>query len=86
MDAPWIVMDSSVALNAWNWRPKIGINQILEEIATFADDNPGGYLGLPELMNIGFCDLSLPENSEKIIWEKAKSLSCKTTGLFLEMK
>ena len=40
MDAPWIVMDSSVALNAWNWRPKIGINQILEEIATFADDNP----------------------------------------------
>ena len=33
-----------------------------------------GYLGLPELMNIGFCDLSLPENSEKIIWEKAKSL------------
>ena len=40
MDAPWIVMDSSVAKNAWNWRPKIGINQILEEIASFADDNP----------------------------------------------
>lgn len=33
-----------------------------------------GYLGLPELMKINFCDLSLPENSEKIIWEKAKGL------------
>ena len=40
MDAPWIVMDSSVAQNAWNWKPKIGIKQILEEIASFADDNP----------------------------------------------
>ena len=40
MDAPWIVMDSSVAQNAWDWRPKIGINQILEEIANFADDHP----------------------------------------------
>ena len=33
-----------------------------------------GYLGLPELMKINFCDLSLPKNSEKIIWEKAKGL------------
>ena len=33
-----------------------------------------GYLGLTELMKINFCDLSLPENSEKIIWEKAKGL------------
>ena len=40
MDAPWIVMDSSLAQNIWNWKPKIGINQILEEIASFADDNP----------------------------------------------
>ena len=40
MDAPWIVMDSSVAQNAWNWSPKIGVDQILEEIASFADDNP----------------------------------------------
>ena len=40
MDAPWIVMDSSVAQNAWNWQPRIGIEQILEEIASFADDNP----------------------------------------------
>ena len=40
MDAPWIVMDSSVAQNAWNWQPRIGIEQILEEIASFAGDNP----------------------------------------------
>ena len=40
MDAPWIVMDSSVAQNAWNWKPKIGIEQILDEIASFADHNP----------------------------------------------
>jgi len=40
MDAPWIVMDSSLAKNTWNWKPKIEINQILEEIAFFADSNP----------------------------------------------
>lgn len=40
MDAPWIVMDSSLAQNVWNWKPKIGINQILEEISVFAEANP----------------------------------------------
>ena len=40
MDAPWIVMDSSVAKNAWNWRVKTKIDQILEEIADHADRNP----------------------------------------------
>ena len=40
MDAPWIVMDSSVAQNVWNWNPKVGIEQILEEIANHADKNP----------------------------------------------
>jgi CDP-paratose 2-epimerase len=40
MDAPWIVLDSTVAQNAWNWQPKIGIEQILEEIVSFANDNP----------------------------------------------
>ena len=40
MDAPWIVMDSSLARNVWNWKPKIGINQILEEISVFAEANP----------------------------------------------
>jgi CDP-paratose 2-epimerase len=41
MDAPWIVMDSTVAQNAWDWRPTIGIQQILEEIASFANSTPG---------------------------------------------
>jgi CDP-paratose 2-epimerase len=40
MDAPWIVMDSSTAKNAWDWKPNKGIDQILEEIADFADNNP----------------------------------------------
>ena len=40
MDAPWIVMDSTVAQNAWNWSPRIELRQILEEIADFADQNP----------------------------------------------
>ena len=40
LDAPWIVMDSSTAQSVWNWRPEISINQILEEIASFADSNP----------------------------------------------
>ena len=40
MDAPWIVMDSAVAQNAWNWSPHIKLQLILEEIADFADQNP----------------------------------------------
>ena len=40
MDAPWIVMDSTVAQNAWNWSVKTKIEQILEEIANHADRNP----------------------------------------------
>ena len=40
MDAPWIVMDSSVAHNAWNWSVKTKIGQILEEIANHAEKKP----------------------------------------------
>lgn len=40
MDAPWIVMDSSVAQNAWNWRVQSRLERILEEIADHADQNP----------------------------------------------
>ena len=39
MDAPWIVMDSTTAQNAWNWSVKTEIEQILEEIATHAENN-----------------------------------------------
>ena len=40
MDAPWIVMDSSLAQNVWNWSVKTKIEQILEEIANHAETNP----------------------------------------------
>ena len=40
MDAPWIVMDSSVAQNAWNWSVKTKLEQILDEIADHAEKNP----------------------------------------------
>ena len=40
MDAPWIVMDSSVAQNAWNWSVQSRLEKILEEIANHADRNP----------------------------------------------
>ena len=40
MDAPWIVMDSTTAQNAWNWSVKTKIDQILKEIANHAETNP----------------------------------------------
>jgi len=40
MDAPWIVMDSTTAQNAWNWSVKTEIEQILEEIADHACQHP----------------------------------------------
>ena len=40
MDAPWIVMDSTTAQNAWNWSIKTKIEQILEEIGNHAATNP----------------------------------------------
>ena len=40
MDAPWIVMDSTVAQNAWNWSVKTKLEHILDEIADHAEKNP----------------------------------------------
>ena len=40
MDAPWIVMDSTTAHNAWNWSVKTKIEKILDEIAEHAEKNP----------------------------------------------
>jgi CDP-paratose 2-epimerase len=40
MDAPWIVMDSSLARDTWNWKAKTQVFDILEEIAIFAEKNP----------------------------------------------
>ncbi len=39
MDAPWIVMDSKVAQNAWNWHVETKIENILNEIAQHAEEN-----------------------------------------------
>ena len=40
MDAPWVVMDSTIAQNAWNWSVKRKLDQILDEIADHAEKNP----------------------------------------------
>ena len=37
---PWIVIDSSAALQTWGWQPQIGLEQMLEEIAKHAEANP----------------------------------------------
>ena len=39
-DIPWMVMDSARAFQQWNWRPKLSLETILEEIARHAEDNP----------------------------------------------
>ena len=40
MDAPWIIMDSTTAQNAWNWKIKTELQEILNEIADYAEKNP----------------------------------------------
>ena len=40
MDAPWIVMNSKTAQNAWNWRVETKIEQILDEVANYAEKMP----------------------------------------------
>jgi CDP-paratose 2-epimerase len=39
-DIPWLVMDSSLALRLWNWRPQTSLEAILEEIALHAEAHP----------------------------------------------
>jgi CDP-paratose 2-epimerase len=39
-DVPWLVLDSARAAETWNWRPTVGIETILDEIARFADERP----------------------------------------------
>jgi CDP-paratose 2-epimerase len=36
-DLPWVVLDHELAARTWNWRPRIAITDILNEIAEFAD-------------------------------------------------
>ena len=39
MDAPWIVMDTITAQDEWKWHAQTKIEDILEEIAIFAEKN-----------------------------------------------
>ena len=39
-DLPWVVLDSTLAAQTWNWRPQMTTEMILNEIADFADSHP----------------------------------------------
>jgi CDP-paratose 2-epimerase len=39
-DLPWVIIDSSKALNGWNWKPAVKMESILKEIADHAEKNP----------------------------------------------
>jgi CDP-paratose 2-epimerase len=39
-DLPWMVLDSSKATQQWDWRPKVPVEEILNEIATHAKLHP----------------------------------------------
>lgn len=39
-DLPWLVLDSTLAREVWNWSPSWTRSMILEEIATFAEFHP----------------------------------------------
>ena len=39
-DIPWLVLDSSRAETVWNWRPRISLESILDEIARHAEEHP----------------------------------------------
>ena len=38
-DIPWMIMDSNKALSFWSWKPQIGLEEILQEIADHAAKN-----------------------------------------------
>jgi CDP-paratose 2-epimerase len=40
-DIPWMVLDSSSAAEAWQWKPQTPMEDLLEEIATHSEKNPG---------------------------------------------
>jgi CDP-paratose 2-epimerase len=39
-DLPWVVLDSSLAENIWNWKPQISREEIIEEILAHARTHP----------------------------------------------
>jgi len=40
-DIPWMILDSALARNAWDWQGKTSPLEILEEIASHAEQTPG---------------------------------------------
>jgi CDP-paratose 2-epimerase len=45
LDLPWIVIDSGLAQQTWNWSPSISLREIFEEVAKHAEQHPD-WLGL----------------------------------------
>ena len=39
-DIPWMVLNSALAGQVWQWRPQVSLNLILEEIALHAQEHP----------------------------------------------
>jgi CDP-paratose 2-epimerase len=39
-DVPWLVLDSTKAMQTTSWRPEVSLEKILEEIAEHAKANP----------------------------------------------
>ncbi|WP_049802570.1 NAD-dependent epimerase/dehydratase family protein [Gloeothece verrucosa] len=39
-DIPWMILDPTQASHVWDWFPKTKIEQVLEEIAAYAEKNP----------------------------------------------
>ncbi len=39
-DLPWLVLNSNLARDTWQWRPTTGLDSILEEIAVHAEAHP----------------------------------------------
>lgn len=39
-DVPWLVMDSQLARQTWDWQPQMGLSGILDEIAAHAEAHP----------------------------------------------
>ena len=39
-DIPWLIMDSSLAAQLWDWRPATPLTAVLDEIAHHAEENP----------------------------------------------
>ena len=39
-DLPWVVLDYSLAAVTWGWQPQSSLNEILTEIAEFAETEP----------------------------------------------